>query len=359
MSVSVVPGLVLTAAIALAAGFVRELPFPPFTVGTDGGHPIDEMLLAVLIGIALRNFVGLPGWFGIGVKHTVQKVLPLAIVLLGAKLDFFDVLRISGQSLAISLICVVVALLLTVWLCLRTGVSRNLGLLIGVGTAICGGTAIVVAAPVVEADENDTAFAIMTITIFGLISIPLFPALGHLLALSQIDFGIWAGAAIHATPQVVAAAFAYGSEAGDTAVIVKLVRVLLLAPLVVALGIWHAREKRLRDEPHVGTSASFTTLFPPFVLGFLMVALANTLQLLPDFTVHLRESFLWEAGSHELAMRDLVMSASGFLIAMAMAGVGLGVHLRGLAAVGLRALWVGLFSAIVLAAFSLLLIRLF
>jgi uncharacterized integral membrane protein (TIGR00698 family) len=350
---SVVPGLALTAVIASVALAIHALPFPPFTVGPMGRHPIDEMLFAILIGMVLRNWLPLPTALGPGIRDAVQRVLPFAIVLMGAKLDFFDVLRVSAQSLAISVVCVVLALSLTIGLCIRTGVSRSLGILIGVGTAICGGTAIAVAAPVIEANDEDTAFAITTITIFGLVSIAVFPLLGQALALSQPDFGVWAGVAIHATPQVVAAAFAFGPESGEIAVIVKLVRVLLLAPVVIGLGIWHAREKRRREQAYVSQPAGFTTLFPPFILGFVVFALANTLNLFPDFTFHLKESALWPAGSHDVSMSEAVTTTSGFLITMAMAGVGLGVNLRGLLAVGLKALWVGLFSAVVLAAFSL------
>ncbi len=352
-----VPGLALTLAIAVAASWIAHLPFPPFTVGAGGKHPIDEVLLAILIGVVLRNAFTLPALFGPGVQYAVHRVLIFAIVLMGARLDFFDVLRTSGHSLVVSVTGIVVAMSLTVWLCGRLGVRRNLGLLIGVGTAICGGTAIAVAAPVIEADDNDTAFAITTVTVLGLVSIVVFPLLGHALGLSQQDFGVWAGSAIHATPQVVAAAVAYGPQAAEVAVVVKLVRVLLLAPLVVVLGLWHAREKRRHEEAYVARRTPLTTLFPPFILGFLAVALANTLNLLPDFTVHLKESFLWKAGSHDLAMSQIVTTAAGFLTTMAMAGVGLGVHLRGLLATGLTAFYVGVFSTVVLAGLSLLLIR--
>jgi uncharacterized membrane protein YadS len=155
----------------------------------------------------------------------------------------------------------------------------------------------------------------------------------------------------------MATGFAYGTTAGDVAVIVKLVRVLLLAPVVVLLAAWYAREKRRRQQAHVTKLASFTTLFPPFILGFLLLALANTLRLLPDFTLHLEQSFLWHEQELPVAMSKLVTSFSTFVVTMAMAGVGLGVHLRGLAKVGLKALWVGLFSAVVLAGFALVLIE--
>ncbi len=346
----------MTTVVAAVAVYVHQLPVAPFTIGDR--HPIDALLIAIVFGMIIRNSARLSEALGAGIKYSVKKVLPFAIVLMGAKLNFFDVLRVSGQALMISVICVIVALGLTVWLCRRMGVGQKLGLLIGIGTAICGGTAIAVTAPTIEADDNDTAFAITTITLFGLVAIFLFPVLGAMLGLSQTEFGIWAGVAIHATPQVMAAGFAYGEAAGEIAVIVKLVRVLLLAPLVVGLGAWYAREKRKQQQAHVAQPLKLTTLFPPFILGFLALAIANTLHLLPDFTVHLQQSILWEAGAMPMSMRKMVTTVSSFLITIAMAGVGLGVHLKSLRRVGFKALYVGMFSATVLTVFSFGLLKL-
>ena len=351
---SLVPGLALATAIAIASDFIHTLPFPPFTVG--GKHPVDAILIAIVLGMAMRNLLPLPVWTRPGIAYAVKSVLPIAIVLMGAKLDFFDVMRVSGQALIINVLCVTTALVLTVWLCTRARVSRNLGILIGAGTAICGGTAIAVTAPIIEADDNETAFAVTAITLFGLLWIPVFPLVGAALELGQVQFGVWAGTAIHATPQVMAAAFAYGDEAGEIAVIVKLVRVLLLAPVVIVIGALHARAKRRLEQAHVTPAAKLTTLFPPFILGFVALALAKTLHLLPDFTFHLEQSFLWDAGSVDMSMSQIVTRASAFLVAVSMAGVGLGVHIRGLMKIGLRAFWVGLVSAVLLAAFSLVLL---
>ncbi len=345
-----VPGLILTAVIAALAFYIHQLPFPPFTIGER--HPIDALLIAIVIGMLLRNTVPLSPTVSPGIKFSVKKVLPFAIVLMGAKLDFNYVMEVSAQALLISVICVVVALALTLWLCNRVGVGQKLGLLIGIGTAICGGTAIAVAAPTIEADDNDTAFAITTITIFGLAAIFIFPVLGHALAMTENEFGIWAGISIQATPQVMAAGFAYGEEAGEVAVIVKLVRVLLLAPLVIILGAWYARKRREEQEVYVAEKTSWATLVPPFIIGFLILAVANSMHLLPDFTLHFQESRFWAAGDYPLSMSKAVTSCSLFLVTMAMAGVGLGVHLKTLRKVGLKALYVGMFSALVLSVFG-------
>jgi uncharacterized integral membrane protein (TIGR00698 family) len=354
---STLPGLALALALALAAYELHTLPVPPFSIGDPARHPIDAMLIAILLGMLVRNTVGLPAPLAPGVRLCVTKLMALGIVLMGARLDFYEVARTSATALMVSVICVGVALGMTVWLCRRLGVSSKLGLLIGVGTAICGGTAIAVVAPTIEAEESETAFAITTVTLFGMVALFVLPLLGAALDLTQLEFGVWAGTSVHQTPQVIATGFAYGPVAGEVATIVKLVRVLLLAPVAIGLGVWYAREKRRRQIAHVTKIGKLGTLFPPFILGFVGLALANTLHLLPDVTLHLRDGFSWPAQDVDVVTAKLATACSTFVLTVAMAGVGLGVHLRGLARTGLGALGVGLASALILAAFSLVLLR--
>lgn len=352
---SLAPGLALTTLCAALAQWIHALPFPPFTIGRR--HPIDAILVAIVLGMILRNVVKLPKWLGPGIKYSVVDLLPFAIVLLGARLDFFDVARTSGTALAIGVLSVAAAMTLTIALCRRMRVGEKLGILIAIGTAICGGTAIAVTAPIIEADDNDTAFAVTTITLFGMVAVFAFPLIGGALGLGQEEFGIWAGTSIHATPQVLAAGFAYGQQAGDVAVIVKLVRVLLLAPLVVGIGVWYGRQKRQREQAHVAPRTKLLTLFPPFILGFVLMALANTLHLLPDFTLQLEKSPLWEEGPLPVDLSSLVTTVSSFLVAVSMAGVGMGVDVRALAKTGRQGVMVGMFAAVVLALFSLVLLE--
>ena len=355
---SALPGVALALAIAIIAYELHDVPLPPFSIGAPARHPIDAMLIAIVLGMLVRNTFGLPVALAPGVRFCVTKLMALGIVLMGARLDFFEVVRTSRTALGISVICVAVALGMTVWLCRRLGVGPKLGLLIGVGTAICGGTAIAVVAPVIEAEESETAFAIATVTLFGMVAVFVLPLLGSALGMSQLEFGVWAGTSVHQTPQVIATGFAYGPAAGDIATIVKLVRVLLLAPVAIGLGVWHAQVKRSRQIAHVTKIGKLRTLFPPFILGFVGLALANTLSLLPDFTLHLRDSFAWSAQEANVVTAKLATTISTFVLTVAMAGVGMGVHLRGVARTGLGALYVGLASSVILAAFSYALLQL-
>jgi uncharacterized integral membrane protein (TIGR00698 family) len=354
---SVLYGLLLSLAIAIVSYQLYTAPVAPFSIGDPARHPIDAMLIAIVIGMLIRNTIGVSVRFAAGVRYAVVTIMPLGIVLMGARLNFFDVVRTSVTALIISVICVCVALSMTIWLCRRVGIGQKLGILIAVGTAICGGTAIAVAAPVIEADDGDTAFGIATVTLFGMVAVFVLPLLGDLLGMTQLEFGVWAGTSVHATPQVVATGFAYGPQAGDIATIVKLVRVLLLAPVVIGLGVWYARQKRKQQIAHVTKFANITTLFPPFILGFVLLALANTLHLLPDFTLHLQQSMLWDQQDLRVVLAKLVTWVSTFLLTISMAGVGLGVDVRGLAKVGLGALYIGLASSLLLATFSFALLK--
>jgi uncharacterized integral membrane protein (TIGR00698 family) len=355
---SLLPGVGFALALAVLANEIHQLPVPPFSIGTPARHPIDAMLIAIMLGMLVRNTVGLPEWYASGVKYCVTTLMSLGIVLMGAKLDFYEVAQRSATALIACVICVGVALGMTVWLCRRLGVTGKLGLLVGVGTAICGGTAIAVVSPVIEAEEGETAFAIATVTLFGVIALFVFPLIGAALGMSQDEFGMWAGTSVHQTAQVIATGFAYGQKAGEVATIVKLVRVLLLAPIAVGMGLWYAQQKRRRQIAHVTKYGKLRTLFPPFILGFVGLALANTLHLLPDGTLHLKDSFLWAAGDTEVRLSKLATESSTFVLTVAMTGVGLGVHLRGLARTGLGALYVGLLSSVILAGFSFGLLKL-
>jgi len=237
--------------------------------------------------------------------------------------------------------CVLVALCLTYGLCRVVKIDKKLGLLIGIGTAICGGSAIVVAAPIIGAAEHETALSITVITLFGLLAIFLYPVIGHLLHMNQWAFGVWAGTAIQAVPQVVATGFIYGHKAGEISTIVKLVRVLLLAPVIMVISYIQSKEKAIKTR--------WTSFVPPFILGFLLLVIASSLGLFHDFTID----------AIRIQPIDLLSKTSAFLITMAMAAIGLRADIKKLVSSGAKPLFVGFSAAIILAVFSQLLIRLF
>ena len=168
---------------------------------------------------------------------------------------------------------------LTRWL----GIAEKLGLLIGVGTAICGSSAIVTAAPILDAKEEEIAYSIGTINLLGVAAMLAFPLLGSVFELQADVFGIWCGLGIHATPQVIAAGFAHyldGQRAGEIATVVKLVRISLLGPTLFVLGAWYAYRQRQRTV-YLGRPVRYTKLIPGFVVLFLGMVLLRTPGIFP------------------------------------------------------------------------------
>jgi uncharacterized integral membrane protein (TIGR00698 family) len=296
-----------------------------------------------------------------GIKFSVKKLLPLAIVLLGVRLNFADMRKLGLAGLALSFLETVVALGLLFVLSRWMKLPRKLGTLLGVGTAICGGTAIVAAAPVIEAEEKDVAISVATVTLLGLLGMFFLPLIGHALDLTSKQFGMWAGLAIHQTPQVIAAGYSYSPSnaeyspvAGDTATIAKLARVCLLAPVVFILGFLHARSKT-QGQSRTGRKINYLKLFPMFVLGFIGMALLKTLGLIPDITVH--DSAFLGAGAHSYYLGNAAEQVSKFCICVSMAGVGLETKFSAMRQTGLKPFVASLIAVLVVAILVLALIK--
>src|SRR5258707_1013293 len=166
------------------------------------------------------------------------------------------------------------------------GLWPKTALLIGAGTAICGNSAIVAVAPLIDASDEDVTLSVGTVNVMGLLLMFILPLAGGALKMPDDAFGVWAGATIHAVPQVVAAAFAYSQKAGTLATLVKLVRVTMLAPFMIALILIYARQRRNSGEKQAAVTVHYSRLVPPFVWGFLAVSPLNTASLIPTLPVH-------------------------------------------------------------------------
>lgn len=224
---NLVPGLLYTAAIAAVALELRNL------VGIGALSPL---IMAIVLGMAFHNIVGTPAALRLGVAFSMRRLLRLGIVLLGLQLSLRQVAAVGGTGLAIIAATSAASFLFTVWLGRRLGVDRKLAELIAAGTSICGASAVVATNDVTRASDEDVAYAVACVTVFGSASMLIYPVLQTLLQLAPHAFGLWAGASIHEVAQVVAAAFQNGADAGNFGTISKLSRVMLLAPTVLALG---------------------------------------------------------------------------------------------------------------------------
>ena len=323
---------------------------------------LEPVMIAIVLGMVVSNLWKLPKTLQPGIKFSVKKLLPLGIVLLGARLNFGEMMKVGLAGLALSALETFFALSLLLVLARWLKLPSKLGTLLGVGTAICGGTAIVATAPAIEAEDKDVAFSVATVTLLGLLAMFTLPVAGHLMDLSSKQFGVWAGLAIHQTPQVVAAGYAYSPKnmdyspvAGDTATIVKMSRVCLLAPVVFLLGLFYTRRKA-REGDSAGTKRiNYLHLFPMFVLGFVGMALMNTLGLLPELTV--RHAALLGEGAHTITLASAAEQGSRFCILLSMAGVGLETKFSAMRQTGLKPFAASLVAVLLVAVVVLILIK--
>jgi uncharacterized integral membrane protein (TIGR00698 family) len=320
------PGMALVAvlaAIAYAATLVLPKIFGAVTIGLFLGIIVANVRPSPLVdpGAKLAR-----GWF-----------LPLGIVLLGARLSLADILSTGLGAVVVLVIDIVLVLVVTIALGRALGLSEKLSALIGVGTSICGNTAIAATAPVIKAEERDLSFAVATITLFGTAAVIVYPLIGHALGMSDNLFGHWAGAAVNDTSQVTATAFSYSVEAGETATIVKLTRNTLMVPVIFAVGMWFAgRDSRSADAAERRSwLKSGRKAVPTFLLGFLALALVNSIGLIPD----------------ELA--TTLTRISQVFIVMALVGVGLSTKISALRQTGPAPFLMGLAVAVMLSIVSL------
>ena len=323
---SLIPGLAVVIAIAAASWWLGTLV-----------PVVGAAVFALLIGIAAGNLVSPPVALRPGVDFTLKRLLRVAIVLFGAGLSFAEVVMLGGGSLLIILTTIILALALTALFGRWLRAPSRLVHLIGVGTAICGATAIITVGPIIDATEDETAFAVTTIFLFNMLALLIYPFLGHLLGTSDRVFGVWAGTAIHDTSSVLAASYTFSDAAGDVATVVKLTRTLMLVPLAVLVGVLVSTRAGRAAGP-VGSRVRLARIFPWFILWFVAAALLNTFGLLPP-----------------PAIRAAAV-AGKFMIVMVMAAVGLGADLRRMAHIGVRPFLIGLFASVLISVVSLMLI---
>lgn len=323
----IAPGLVLALFVALAATPLgRAVPVV--------GAPVFGIVLGLVLAAAVRPGADLRP----GLDFAAKPVLQASIVVLGATLSLREVASVGLHSLPVML-GTLAAALGGAWLLGRLlGVRGDTQVLIGVGTGICGASAIAATTAVLKPKQAQVAYAIGTIFAFNIIAVLVFPALGHLWGLSPRAFGLWAGTAVNDTSSVVAAAFSFSPAAGPYAVVVKLCRSLMLIPIVIAVAIWRSRRDAVVDgsESRPGwSSLPWRKVVPLFLIGFLAASVLDTEGLVP-------------AGWH-----PALIQTSTFLITTALAGIGLCLRLSDLRGAGVRPLLLGGMLWVLVAASSL------
>ncbi|PTW50176.1 YeiH family protein [Rhodovulum kholense] len=317
------PGLALTGGLALVAlGLHRALGIPA----------LSPLVLAMVMGMAIRNGIGPVPLAAPGIAFALKRLLRLAIVLLGFQLTLGQLAAVGPLGLGIVAVTLGSTFVFTKAMARLLGVERRLGELIAAGTSVCGASAVLACNTVTRGSDEDVAYAIACVTVFGSAAMLSFPLIGTALHLTPQAYGLWAGASIHEVAQVVGASFALGDAAGQAGTVAKLSRVILLAPLILTL----ARVGRWRGH----TPADGAAPMPWFVVGFLAMVGVNSVLDLP------------EAAQHGLAL------TASFLLTVALAAMGLETDIRKLRRKGLRPLLLGAAASVFVAGLALALVAL-
>lgn len=308
------PGLLLVVVLAAAAWSLSAF------VGA-----LSPIVVGIVLGALVANTVGVPERCVVGTKLAARSLLRLGIVLLGLRLSLGDLAGLGPDGLVVVAAVVMVTFAGTQWIARRLGVSDDLGLLVATGYSICGASAIAAMDGVVGADEEEVAYAISLVTLCGTLSIAVLPLLGSLVGADGATFGTWVGGAVHDVGQVVATAAQGGDDALEAATVVKLTRVVLLAPLVALVAI---RTRRGRTAV-VGEQRP--PIVPLFVMGFLVA-------------IGVRSTGVLSAGSLEVAA-----TVEKVLLTAALVALGMGVDIGRLRRLGGRPLALGMVAWILVA----------
>lgn len=294
---------------------------------------LSPLVVGILLGVVVANVVTIPESLRPGITFCARSVLRVGIVLLGLRLSLGDLADVGAGGLAVVAGVVTVTFFGTIWLARRMGIGRDLGLLVATGYSICGASAIAAVDGVIDAEEEETAYAITLVTLCGSLSIIVLPLIAEVVGLDGADFGTWVGGAVHDVGQVVATATHEGSEALEAATVVKLTRVVLLAPLVALVAL--SRRSESGSGSDVADGADGTGQRPPllplFVVGFLGAILLRSTGVLSD---------------------DVLATAKDvekLVLTVALVGLGAGVSIASMRRLGGRPLVLGLVSWVLVA----------
>ncbi|WP_271200946.1 YeiH family protein [Methylopila turkensis] len=322
---ALLPGIALAGLITAAAYGVRLAP---------GMGSLSPMILAIALGAVMSNLIGVPDVARAGLTFAMRRLLRIAIVLLGLQLTISQVIAVGAGGVVAIVVTLIATFAVTTWLGRRLGVDRGLTQLIAAGTSICGASAIMAANTVTRAPDEDVAYAVACVTLFGTVAMLAYPLLPGVLNLDPLAYGLWTGASIHEIAQVVGASFAQGQAAGEFGTVAKLARVMMLAPVVIALGLIAARATG------AGPAGRANAPTPWFALGFVALIVVNSVFAIP------------------VEVKEFAAPVTTLLLTVALAAMGIGANIAELRARGFRPLLLGLCSFLFIAVFSLGLVKL-
>ena len=302
------------------------------------GGPVFAILFGMILALVLRKRD--MSSFEPGVKYTSKKVLQYAVILLGFGMNLADILAKGAQSLPIILSTIATSLIVAYALHRLLDIPGKISTLVGVGSSICGGSAIAATAPVIDADDEEIAQSISVIFLFNVIAALIFPTLGSMLGLTNEGFGLFAGTAVNDTSSVTAAASAWdsmhpGANVLESATVVKLTRTLAIIPITLVLAFWQMHQAKRAGKAEAGSTFSLKRIFPFFILFFVLASVVTTVFNLP------------------VAVTAPIKELSKFFIVMAMAAIGFNTDIVKLVRSGGKPILMGACCWVAIAAVSL------
>jgi uncharacterized integral membrane protein (TIGR00698 family) len=324
--VKTLPGLGLIAAVVAIAFEIHN--FQP---------AISPLALCVAFGFLIANLISWPSFANAGTVLASKKLMRIGVALLGAQVSVVSLKEIGMKGVITVILVVGFTIFGILGLSKLFKMTGDLGLLIGVGFGVCGATAVAAIRPQTRATQEETSYAIALISLCGTLSIFVLPFLGHLMGLSDQTFGAWAGAAVHDVGQVIATASVWSDDAVKSAVVIKLARVCLLAPIVLILSIRHRRY--LTAQGQSAENSAKVPLIPFFVLGFIAVAiLQNSIEI-------------------PIRLHDDIVLTSKLLLGAGLVALGSGVRWKAIRAIGPRPMLMGLIAWVIVGGVALAAVR--
>lgn len=353
------PGLLVTALLAWLSLWLSQ--YIGVSIMGFEKSPISAVMMVVILGMLTGNIVRLPLWLEPGFQFSMKKVLRLGIILLGIRLSITDVFELGTLGVPIVVLCIASALYFTTRLNNWLKLPDRLGTLIAVGTSICGVSAIVATAPAIDADDEEVAYAVAVITVFGIMAMLVYPYAAHaIFAGDPVKSGLFLGTSIHETAQVAGAGLLFANVFSlprglDVATVAKLVRNAFMAVVIPLMAVYHARRTSGEDR-YEENKVSFVKLFPRFILGFLAF---TVLRSIGDAGIKADgDAFgLWDSAAWKGIYTFIKNWAVNFMV-VALAGVGLNIRFHVLKAVGIKPFIVGLGAAFMVGVVSLVAIYL-
>ena len=367
---ALLPGILLAAVVGIISIFAADV-IGTRLLGYDRS-PVSSVMVALILGMAVGNTLKLPAVFEQGLQFSVKRILRLGIILLGIRLSIGQVARLGAVGVPIVIGCICAALIITMILARVLHLPRRLGTLIAVGTSICGVSAIVATAPAIHAKEEEVAYAVSVITIFGLVATIAYPLLARqILAGDSVSVGLFLGTAIHDTSQVTGAGLVYSElysapEALNAATVTKLVRNLFMGLVIPIVAIMRHREsgesQAMQNEKAVENKGPETfgrrlkKIVPIFILGFIGLAILRTIGDATCRTTGKAFGVIAESLWGEITSGAKTVAI--YCLVTALAGVGMRIRFSKLVKLGIKPLIAGFGAAIAVGAVSIILVKL-